>query len=150
MAYTNKSKQGGFLVHKIKYLNTRLFNRLLQADARALFNGEQGKILSVLWDEGECTASDIADITGLANSTLSIMLKRMEENGLIISYDDSNDKRKRIYSVSALGREQQIVGNEISDALSDIFYDGFSDIEIQDFESYLKRILDNMKSEYYK
>lgn len=145
-----KSKQGGFLVHKIKYLNTRLFNRLLQADARALFNGEQGKILSVLWDEGECTASDIADITGLANSTLSIMLKRMEENGLIISYDDSNDKRKRIYSVSALGREQQIVGNEISDALSDIFYDGFSDIEIQEFESYLKRILDNMKSKYYK
>lgn len=145
-----KSKQGGFLVHKIKYLNTRLFNRLLQADARALFNGEQGKILSVLWDEGECTASDIADITGLANSTLSIMLKRMEENGLIISYDDSNDKRKRIYSVSALGREQQIVGNETSDALSDIFYDGFSDVEIKEFESYLKRILDNMKSEYYK
>lgn len=145
-----KSKQGGFLVHKIKYLNTRLFNRLLQADARALFNGEQGKILSVLWDEGECTASDIADTTGLANSTLSIMLKRMEENGLIISYDDSNDKRKRIYSVSALGREQQIVGNEISDALSDIFYDGFSDVEIKEFESYLKRILDNMKSEYYK
>ena len=145
-----KSKQGGFLVHKIKYMNTRLFNRLLQADARALFNGEQGKILSVLWDEGECTASDIADITGLENSTLSIMLKRMEENGLIISYDDSNDKRKRIYSVSALGREQQIVGNEISDALSDIFYDGFSDVEIKEFESYLKRILDNMKSEYYK
>lgn len=145
-----KSKQGGFLVHKIKYLNTRLFNWLLQADARALFNGEQGKILSVLWDEGECTASDIADITGLANSTLSIMLKRMEENGLIISYDDSNDKRKRIYSVSALGREQQIVGNETSDALSDIFYDGFSDVEIKEFESYLKRILDNMKSEYYK
>ena len=145
-----KSKQGGFLVHKIKYLNTRLFNRLLQADARALFNGEQGKILSVLWDEGECTASDIADITGFANSTLSIMLKRMEENGLIISYDDSNDKRKRIYSVSALGREQQIVGNETSDALSDIFYDGFSDVEIKEFESYLKRILDNMKSEYYK
>lgn len=145
-----KSKQGGFLVHKIKYLNTRLFNRLLQADARALFNGEQGKILSVLWDEGECTASDIADITGLANNTLSIMLKRMEENGLIISYDDSNDKRKRIYSVSALGREQQIVGNETSDALSDIFYDGFSDVEIKEFESYLKRILDNMKSEYYK
>lgn len=131
-------------------MNTRLFNRLLQADARALFNGEQGKILSVLWDEGECTASDIADITGLANSTLSIMLKRMEENGLIISYDDSNDKRKRIYSVSALGREQQIVGNETSDALSDIFYDGFSDVEIKEFESYLKRILDNMKSEYYK
>ena len=145
-----KSKQGGFLVHKIKYLNTRLFNRLLQADARALFNGEQGKILLVLWDEGECTASDIADITVLANSTLSIMLKRMEENGLIISYDDSNDKRKRIYSVSALGREQQIVGNETSDALSDIFYDGFSDVEIKEFESYLKRILDNMKSEYYK
>lgn len=131
-------------------MNTRLFNRLLQADARALFNGEQGKILSVLWDEGECTASDIADITGLANSTLSIMLKRMEENGLIISYDDNNDKRKRIYSVSTLGREQQIVGNEISDALSDIFYDGFSDVEIQEFESYLKRILDNMKSKYYK
>lgn len=39
---------------------------------------------------------------------------------IIICYDDCNDKRKRIYSVSALGREQEIVGNEISDALSDI------------------------------
>ena len=39
---------------------------------------------------------------------------------IIICYDDSNDKRKRIYSVSALGREQEIVGNEINDALSDI------------------------------
>lgn len=39
---------------------------------------------------------------------------------IIICYDDYNDKRKRIYSVSALGREQEIVGNEISDALSDI------------------------------
>ena len=48
---------------------------------------------------------------------------------IIICYDDYNDKRKRIYSVSALGREQEIVGNEISDALSDIFYDGFSDVD---------------------
>lgn len=69
---------------------------------------------------------------------------------IIICYDDSNDKRKRIYGVSALGREQQVVGNEISDALSDIFYDGFCDVEIKDFESYLKRILENMNSEYYK
>ena len=40
-----------------------------------------------------------------------------------------NPKRKRIYSVSALGREQEIVGNEISDSVSDIFYDGFSDVD---------------------
>lgn len=48
---------------------------------------------------------------------------------IIIYYDDCNDKRKRIYSVSALGREQEIVGNEISDSVSDIFYDGFSDVD---------------------
>lgn len=64
---------------------------------------------------------------------------------IIICYDDCNDKRKRIYGVSALGREQQIVGNEISDVLSDVFYDGFSNVEIKE-----QCILDNMKSEYYK
>ena len=48
---------------------------------------------------------------------------------IIICYDDCSDKRKRIYSVSALGREQEIVGNEISDSVSDIFYDGFSDVD---------------------
>ena len=31
-----------------------------------------------------------------------------------------------------------------------LLYDRFSDVEIKEFESYLKRILDNMKSEYYK
>ena len=57
-----------------------------------------------------------------------VFVARIMVTLIIICYDDSNDKRKRIYSVSALGREQEIVGNEISDALSDIFYDGFSDV----------------------
>ena len=65
-----KTKKGGYLTLKIRLLNTRLFNRYLTADPRACYNAEQGKILSALWDHHPQTATELAQVTGLANSSL--------------------------------------------------------------------------------
>lgn len=145
-----KTKNGGYLTLKIHLLNARLFNRYLLMDGRALSNAEQGKILSALWDKHPQTASELAQVTGLANSSLSIMLKRLEEKKLIKSFPSKEDKRKKVIELTALGLEQEAIGNEISDRLSEVFYQDFSDEEISEVEHLLERILRNLENESAK
>ncbi|MER0122576.1 MarR family winged helix-turn-helix transcriptional regulator [Streptococcus sp. ZJ93] len=142
-----KSKKGGYLTLKIRLLNGRLFNRYLSMDERALYNGEQGKILSALWDKSPQTATDLSQVTGLANSSLSLMLKRLEEQGLLVSQASAEDKRKRMVNLTPLGASQKTVGEAISQQLSDVFYQGFSEEEIEAVEGYLERILENLEAE---
>ncbi|MGV3042054.1 MarR family winged helix-turn-helix transcriptional regulator [Staphylococcus rostri] len=145
-----KSKNGGYLTLKIKLLNGRLFNRYLAMDSRILYSAEQGKIMSALWDKHPQTASELSQITGLANSSLSIMLRRLEEQGLIKSVASEVDKRKRMFDLTPMGAEQEQLGNEVSYKLSEVFYKGFSDQEIEDVERYLTRILENLEQESAK
>ncbi len=141
------TKNGGYLTLKIHLLNGRLFNRLLSNDGRALYNAEQGKIVSALWDKRPQTASELAQVTGLANSTLTLMLKRLEEEqGLVVSVQDKKDKRKKWFDLTKTGIDQEQVGNQVSDRLSSIFYDGFEEKEIEQLESYLERILNNLET----
>ncbi|MGT2928723.1 MarR family winged helix-turn-helix transcriptional regulator [Streptococcus dentasini] len=140
-------KDGGYLTLKIRLLNGRLFNRYLAMDQRALYKAEQGKILSALWERQPQTATDLAKVTGLAASSLSLMLKRLEEQGLIASLASASDKRKRYYETTSLGLSQQEVGQSVSQKLSDVFYRGFTEKEIVAVEGYLQRILSNLESE---
>ncbi|MGT2799062.1 MarR family winged helix-turn-helix transcriptional regulator [Streptococcus marmotae] len=142
-----KSKKGGYLTLKIRLLNGRLFNRYLSMDERALYNAEQGKILSALWDRSPQTATDLSQVTGLANSSLSLMLKRLEEKGLLVSQVSTEDKRKRMVDLTPLGASQKSVGEAISQQLSDVFYRGFSEKEIEAVEGYLERILKNLEAQ---
>ncbi len=141
------TKNGGYLTLKIHLLNGRLFNRLLANDGRARYNAEQGKIVSALWDKHPQTASELAQVTGLANSTLTLMLKRLEEEqGLVTSVQDEKDKRKKWFDLTQVGIDQEQIGNQISDRLSSIFYEGFEDREIDEVEAYLERILHNLET----
>ncbi len=141
------TKKGGYLTLKIHLLNGRLFNRLLNNDGRALYNAEQGKIISALWDKHPQTASDLAQVTGLANSTLTLMLKRLEdEQGLVISKHDTVDKRKKWFDLTETGAAQEEVGNAVSEKLSSIFYNGFQEEEIEQLEGLLTRILNNLET----
>lgn len=142
-----KTKKGGYLTLKIRLLNTRLFNRYLTADPRACYNAEQGKILSALWDHHPQTATELAQVTGLTNSSLSLMLRRLEEQGLLMSEQSPLDKRKRVFDLTEQGANQQQVGDDVSQRLSAVFYKGFSDAEVAAVDGYLERILANLEAE---
>ncbi|MFA9413376.1 MarR family winged helix-turn-helix transcriptional regulator [Streptococcus sp. E29BA] len=139
-------EQGGYRATHISLLNGRLFQHLLAQEPEALYTGEQGKILHCLWlHGGRGTATDIAIHTGLANNTLTSMLKRLEEQGLIVPQPCPNDKRKKIWHLTDKGWGQEVIGKRVSECLSIIFYEGFSEEEVTTFISYQKRILDNLR-----
>lgn len=135
------------VAHHIRLLNGRIFQKLLSQDPGSLYRSEQGKILTVLWNSetGCATATDIALATGLANNTLTTMIKKLEEQNLVIISPCRIDKRKKYVKLTEQGWSQKEVGNRVSQKLDAIFYKGFSEEEIRQFESYQERILDNLK-----
>ena len=135
------------LAHHIRLLNGRIFQKLLSRDPEALYRSEQGKILAVLWnsDEGCATATDIALATGLANNTLTTMIKKLEEQNLVTVNPCGEDKRKKYLVLTDLGWSQQEVSDRVSQELDAIYYKGFSDKEIEQFEDFQERILANLK-----
>ena len=135
------------LAHHIRLLNGRIFQKLLSRDPEALYRSEQGKILAVLWNSetGCATATDIALATGLANNTLTTMIKKLEEQNLVTVSPCGLDKRKKYLVLTDLGWSQQEVSDRVSQELDAIYYKGFSDKEIEQFEDFQERILANLK-----
>ena len=139
---------GGNLIHHIGLVNGRVCQKLLNNEPKALYRSEQGKIMSVLWNdtEGYITCSELSCRTGLANNTLTSMLKKLEEQGLVCMEDCPKDKRRKYVNLTELGKSQKEIGERVSRALGEIFYAGFKEEEIVQVENYLNRILQNLKN----
>ena len=139
------SRQGGFLISQIKQIGGRVFDRILSEKNIDAFNGAQGRILYVLWQEDGVPISKLSKETGLAMNTLTCMLDRMESSGLVRRNRGDHDRRKiLIYltdSAKALERDYNLVSSEIEN----IFYKDFSPEEIDTLESYLRRVLKNVE-----
>ena len=87
---------GGFLVTKIKQLGDRIFERVLLKKGIDAFNGAQGRILYALWQEDGVPIKTVSEKCGLAITSLTTMLERMEKSGLIRREQDQQDKRKTL------------------------------------------------------
>ena len=101
--------KGGYLIHHVGLLNGRTYQKLLKKQPSAQFRSEQAKILSSLWYyENECmTFTDLSQKTGLAINTLTSMIKKLEEQGLVSLEACKIDKRKRYVSLTELGKAQK-------------------------------------------
>ena len=132
--------KGGNYVSQIKRLSDRILEQILAEKNIDAFNGAQGRILYVLWSRDE-----LADKTGLAPTTLTSMVDRMEKAGLVCRMPDKNDRRKTLLALTAKAKNLEQDYKAVSDKMSEIFYKGFSDEEIRNCEAMLARILDNMK-----
>ena len=137
--------QGGFLISRIKQMGTRIFDHMLAASGIDSFNGAQGRILYVLWQNDAISISSLSAQTSLANTTLTAMLDRMESMGLIVRQPDPKDRRNRLIALTDKARSLQDDYTKISQKMNEIYYDGFTEAEIMQFESYLQRILNNLE-----
>ena len=136
---------GGFQISKIKQLGDRVFEKILTAQGIEAFNGAQGRILYVLWQEDGVPIKTIAERCGLAITSLTTMLERMEKSGLIFRQQDSGDKRKTLIFLTDKAKALKEDYDAVSDRMSTIFYQGFTEEEIRNFEEHLERIRLNLE-----
>lgn len=145
LLYRSFVMQGGFLITKIKQLGDRIFEKVLSERNIDAFNGAQGRILYVLWQEDGVPIKTVSDQCGLAITSLTTMLERMEKQGLITRIQDPSDKRKTLLFLTDKARSLKNDYDEVSNQMGDIYYRGFSEEEIQQFEGYLDRVRNNLE-----
>ena len=80
------------MITRIKQVGGRVFERILSEKNIDAFNGSQGRILYILWQKDGVPISELSKETGLATTTLTSMLDRMEEANQISR--DSGDKER--------------------------------------------------------
>ena len=145
-----KETRGGFLISQIKQIQGRVFDSLLQEAGIEEFNGAQGRILYVLWQEDNLPIIELSKKTGLAKTTLTSMLDRMEEREFLKRVPDSHDRRQLRIVLTPKARALNGRYNEVSDEMNRIFYEDFSDEEIEGFEKQLDKILKNLTKQESK
>ena len=135
----------GFYISRIKQINTRLLNKLLAQKNITAFNGEQGRILHVLWENDGISNRELSKKSGLAMSSLTTMLERMEEKKLLERRVDENDKRKILIFLTDYAKSLKSEYDEISDKMTEISFEGISDEERLAFEATLEKVLYNFE-----
>lgn len=138
---------GGFLISQIKQMGSRVFEKILARAHIDAFNGAQGRILFILWQADHVPIIELSRKTGLAKTTLTGMLQRMEASGLVKRTQREADRRQVLIYLTEKARDLHAEYDNVSLQMNDIYYRGFREEEIILFEQYLTRIRTNLEGE---
>lgn len=101
------------------YTVNRLFNQLYhQALAPFKLTYTQYLVLILLWEQDHQTLKEISAQLDLASNTLTPLLKRLSEKGLITRRHPENNQRQVLITLTKQGRDLQ---QPIETALTDCF-----------------------------
>lgn len=137
--------QGGFLVSRLTKVGGRVFAKILSEQGIDAFNGPQGQILYVLWQGDGIPIREIADKTGLAVTSLTSMLDRMEAANLVRRAPAPGDRRKTLIVLTEEARGLEADYHAVSDRMGKLMYAGFTPEEIGSMEGLLLRALRNLE-----
>ena len=139
-----KLREGGFLMSKIRKLSERIFAKLLRDFKITEISAAQGRVMFPLWQEDDISFQELKKKTALSKATLSNMLDNLEKGGHVKRVRSENDKRTINLKLTKKNKALQDKFIQVSNEMGDIFYKDFSEKEMDEFESYLRRLLGNL------
>lgn len=131
--------KGGFYITQIKQLQDRIFEKMLAESGIEISSG-QGRILFVLWKKEGLTVGEISRQTLLAKNTVSVVVDGMVQKGLLERKINPENRRQTIISLTENAKAMREKYEAVSERMRVLFYQGFSEQELKQFEGYLARI----------
>lgn len=68
-------------------------------------NEQQWRVVRVLAESGQMTASDVAEKANILAPSLTRMIRSMTERGLIVKSEDENDGRRVLLAIAPAGQD---------------------------------------------
>jgi DNA-binding MarR family transcriptional regulator len=143
---TTTAREGGFLIAQIYQIAGRIFEKKLKNFDLVDITPSQGRILFALWKEDDISIQELSQRTSLGKSTLTAMLDKLEQSGHIRRVPSRRDRRKIHVCLTEKDKMLQGAYNSVSEEMTQLSYEVFAPCEIDLFESFLKRILINLKT----
>ena len=141
----NGRTEGGTLISQVHQVSQRVWYEVLNRNGLTDLAGARGRVIFALWNEDNIPIKKLVEKTSLDKATLTGIIDRLERDGYVKRIPSPNDKRATL--ICRTGKDEMFKSKipEVSDQQNALFYKGFSVGEIEEFENYLKRILENCK-----
>ena len=140
-------RKGGYLISRIQKISSRILSQKLIENGIEISHG-QGRLLFILWDNDGLSVQELAKKASLSKSTVSSLLKKLSNGRLVsIEHPPGNNRKKIVrYLENDLDLEQKY--SKISNEMNALWYQGFKEVDIEQFEKNLEKLYHNLsKSE---
>ena len=124
----------------VYHIKERLFSRLLRRHGMENLSPAQSRILMALWEQDDIPVRQLAGLTSLDKSTLSLSLSRMEQFGIVQRTGDAFDRRVVRVKLTEHGKTYRQACTAAMKELTAILY---RDIDAEDLKVFL-RVLDQI------
>ena len=131
------------LVSHIHSLSADFLRSRLNQKGLPELSSSHGFILFLLSKEEELTMGEIARRINRDQSTTTVLVRKLENNGLVETFSNKKDARSKLIKLTAKGMEYNKITSELSTELIQTFYKGFSAEEKSQLLNYLQRISEN-------
>ncbi|MBF8807641.1 MAG: MarR family transcriptional regulator [Enterococcus lacertideformus] len=102
--------------------------------------------LKILADEENVTAGRLAELLDIKPSSVTQIIKRLEEAGIVIREKSMTDSRVTIVKMTDKGYESLKERRSINTTLKDVLFEGFVEDELEQLNTYLERMNENISS----
>lgn len=109
------------------------------------FASSHGNILFQLGVNKSITMKELAAKINRDKSTTTVLVRKLEQEGLVSAIPSPNDRRNKILTLTPKGAEYNTLMQKLSKELLAKFYKGFSEEEITQFSEFLGRIESNFQ-----
>jgi MarR family transcriptional regulator, organic hydroperoxide resistance regulator len=131
----------GYRLKLLSQLQTRKFQEQLEPFGLTPFHWV---ILCCLWQEDGLPISSLSEQLQQVGGTLTGVLNRMEDRGLVVRQQDAQDRRIYRIWLTDSGRSLQETLPPLALALRDRTMKGFSKAECQQFSTLLNQAIKNL------
>lgn len=119
--------------------------RLARHAARPYQLRGQHRVLGVLAKEGTLIQSQLAEILDIRPSSLTELLSKLEERGLITRTPDESDKRVTNVSLTEAGKQAVEGRDESDDDLLNSLFEGLTDEELDQLSGLFDKLNASLK-----
>ena len=131
-----------FPLYAVSRLITRTYQPLLEELG---ITYPQYLVLMVLWERDGITVNHIREKLVLNTNTVTPLLKRMEQNGLLERVRDTADERKVLVSLTKKGKELREEAVQVPFQLvKNIETEDLSETEVLQLKATLNKLLDHL------
>ena len=131
------------MVSQIHSLTAEFLKKRLADHGFDDFASSHGYILYQLSVNPGITMKELSSKINRDKSTTTVLVRKLEQAGLVNIQVDPYDKRNKLLELTAKGNEYNQMTKELSQELLSTFYDGFTSEEKEQFSEFLKRIKGN-------
>ncbi|TCK97721.1 DNA-binding MarR family transcriptional regulator [Natranaerovirga hydrolytica] len=143
MNYNREDSLNFLLTKVIKLRRKKLHTLLSEID----MHPGQHAILYLLWEEDGQTQKALCTKVMIKPSSTTVVLQRMEKNGLVTREMDLEDKRiSRVY-LTDKGKAIKPMVDQTLKTMEEKCYKDFNEKDLEAFKSFLKRIEKNLEDE---